>query len=185
MSVIETRKNSDGTLSYRVKIRKKDVEIYKTFITHEDAELYAFYKERLIDNMKNFDVPSKCRVTLKQIVEMKIQNLSQVNKKTLEDFTTGLNHISKFLEVNTFVSQITYEDWLNCAKSLINSDVYRGSKNESAKRKMAPATLKRILCTASSAITYAQSQGIEIENHPILIIRNYVLPLMKEKKDKE
>lgn len=180
MAVIQKRKNGDG-FSYRVQIRKKGTEIYKSFITEEDAKLYAFYKERLIDNMAAFDVPLKLRVNLRQIIELKISSLDKTPKRAAEEFETAYARVSKYIKENKFIIDISMDDWLNIAKSMLQDDVFYGSKTENGKRKMSLLTLRRYFANISSAISYAQSQGIEIDNLPLKVIQTYINPKIKNK----
>src|ERR1700679_1545188 len=73
MACIQERPNENGDVSYRVSIRKKGHIISKSFYTKEDAEIYAFYKERLIDLMENFEVPIEKRLTLQSIMNIRPQ----------------------------------------------------------------------------------------------------------------
>jgi len=72
--------------SFRVQIRKKNIEISKTFNKEEDAILWAKYKENLIDCIEVFDVPLKEMVTLREAIELKINALSSAKKsKDIQD----------------------------------------------------------------------------------------------------
>ncbi len=180
MATIEKRKNGNG-FSFRVSIRRKGIEIYKTFKTEEDANLYAFYKERLIDNMEAFDVPLKSRVTLRQIIELKISTLDKSIGRAVEEFEIACDRVSKFLDKDKFIDGITFDEWLNIAKSMLQEDVFHGSKTENGKRKMSLGTLRRYFANISSAISYAQTQGIEINNIPLKVMQIYINPKIKNK----
>src|ERR1700758_1345241 len=96
MASIEKRQGKEGC-SYRVAIRKKGIEIYKTFSNEEDANLYVFFKERLIDNMENFDVPLNQRITLEQIIELKKDDQKNLNPRADSDLDLAFSKINKFL----------------------------------------------------------------------------------------
>jgi len=49
------RKRESG--SYSAEIRKKGKSLCASFSNRETAELWAVYKEDLIDQIKNFEVP--------------------------------------------------------------------------------------------------------------------------------
>ncbi len=183
MASIEKRKNSDGSFSYRLSIRKKNFEIYQTFYTEEDAKLYEFYKERLIDNMEAFEVPLKDRVTVEQIFELKIKEISEYSPRNISDVNLSLDRIKQFFTNKKFINEFSFDDWLNFAKNLYGSDVFRGGKTEKGKRKMSIATLRRIFAVISSVYSNAIAMGIELENHPLKVIQTFITPLMKKEKE--
>jgi hypothetical protein len=178
MATIEKRPNKNG-FSWRVMIRKKNQEIYKSFETEEDANLYVFYKERLIVNMANFDVPVQDRVTLMQIMELKIQTIDKSDKRTLADYEISVRRIKDCFGEIMFYQNITFENWVEAAKKLLQTDVYRGAKTEGGKRKMSPNTLRKIFAHASAAVTHAQHQGIAIDNHPMKVMNTFIMPMFK------
>jgi len=173
MSRIEERILKDGRKSYRVSIRRKNIEIYKTFLEREDAELYSYYKEKLIDNMNNFDVEIKESIRISDLFELKINTLESHQVREIKDFGNSLERISLFLG-NKFLNQISFNEWLECAKSLINIEVYRGSKSPKGKRKMSMGTLRKIFAHASSCISYAKTKGIVLDNHPLKVIQCFI-----------
>lgn len=185
MASITKKISSNGEISYKVCIRKKGVEIYKTFFTEEDAKLYEFYKENLIQNMDNFDVPISERITLNQIIELKLDDLrkNKISDRYIVDFNYVLNHIKNYMDMNQFVCKISYNDWINVAKNLLESDVYRGAKTEIGKRKMSISTLRRIFACISSAYSFAMSKEINIENLPLKVLQVYIYPMMKTCKN--
>lgn len=178
MAKIEKRQCKDGSFSWRVGLRKNGIDISKTFYSEEDAKLYAFYKERLLDNIKAFDVSLKDRVTLKQIFEMKIESIVNIDKKELNSFKNACERFCEVFKDKFFLCEITLDDWKRAAKSIYEKDVFRGSKTEKNKRKMSPTTLKRIFAYASSSITHAQSKGIDLENHALKVIQQIINPMI-------
>ncbi len=178
MATIEKRPNKNG-FSWRVMIRKKNQEVYKSFDTEEDANLYVFYKERLIDNIANFDVPIQDRVTLMQIMELKIQTIDESDKRTIGDYDMTVRRLKDCFGDIMFYQSLTFEHWVEAAKKLLQTDVYKGAKTEAAKRKMSPNTLRKIFAHASAAVSYAQHQGIAIDNHPMKVMNTFILPLLK------
>lgn len=179
MACIEKRNNKDGSVTHRVSIRKKGIEIYKSFSNEEDAKLYIFYKERLIENMDNFDVPLKQRIKLNEIFEIKSSSLSNCDKKTHNDFD---NSASKLMRVvpDKFYHEISYDEWLSAAKELMNIDVFRGAKNGSNMRKPSITTVRRYFACASSAVSHMQSLGVDLENMPLKVLQTFITPLMKK-----
>jgi hypothetical protein len=170
-------------INYKVQIRKKGIDVTKTFSNKDDADLYIFYKERLIENMENFNVPINEQVTLTQIVELQISNVDLFKKRQINDVKRSLNRINEILGKDRLLSTISLEEWVECVKILYSMDVYKGAKTSNGKRKMSLSTLKKIFSHISSAISYAKKQGIIIENLPLKVIQSYIRPL-EEKENK-
>ena len=176
MATINERQNEKGTISHRVQIRRNNTNISKTFYCKEDAEVYAFYKERLISNMENFEVDIKDTVTTKSIFELKIASIAQIidNKRELNDMESSLKRIGNYIDLDKCYSSTSLEEWIEAAKKIFKEPVYRGAKTEISRREMSPNTLRKIFAHASAAVSYAQSQGIAIENYPIKVIQSYI-----------
>ena len=179
MGSIQKHESKNGN-SYQVQIRKKGIEIHKTFKTEEDANLFIFYRERLIDNMEAFDVTIEKRVTLEQLYEMKTKDIKP--GKVYSDFLNSLQRIKPYFENKFFVEQHTYLDWLTAAKDLFSKEVYRGAKSERGRRIMSPKTLRRIFACASSVYSNAIAMGINVENLPLRVVQNYINPMIKKEE---
>lgn len=179
MATIEERPQKNGTLSYRVSIRRKGVEIQKTFKLKEDAELYGFYKDRLIDNMENFEVPIDQRISLKQIMELKLELVKE--KRARDEIESAFERMYPILPKHNFAHEITYNDWLNAIKKLHEIPVYQGVKKEKTKRMPSISSIRRWIANLSSAFSYAISLGINIENHPMKVMQSYINPLMNNR----
>jgi len=182
MGTIQQIVSKDGKTTYRLQIRRKDVEISKTFHTIEDAKLYEFYKERLIDNIENFEVPIEQRLTLKQIFELKVNDSKELASRSVKDLENSFNLFHDLLDSNRFVYNITLEDWEKSAKSMYDLDVFKGAKTEVGRRKMSPLTLRRNFACASSAFSTAISKGFKIENFPLKILQTFINPILKDLK---
>lgn len=181
MASITKNETKDGT-SYHVNIRFKGINETKTFYTEEDAKLYEFYKERLLKNMENFEVPLSKTVTLNQIYELKLKYFNHEDRRSVNSF---YNSLQRFNEIfgNKFYCDITYEDWVNAAKILYATPVYKGAKTENGKRHMSVKTLRNIFAYASSAVSFAQEKGIELENHPAKVIKVYIASMVKKENE--
>ncbi len=181
MASISKRINQDGKETFRVSIRKKGHKMYRTFYSLQDAELFSFYKEKLANNIENFDVPLEQRITIESIFELKQksaalkekedQRLKNVKKRTLEYFKDKV-----------FYHEISFDDWVSFAKYLFTTPVYRGAKTEKGKRDMSVNTLKNLFAYISASITTVQNKGFKIDNHPLKVIRT-VINQMKERDD--
>jgi hypothetical protein len=180
MGTISKKENKDGSTSYHVTIRLKECDICKTFHNEEAANLYILYKEDLINKMVNFEIPIKERIRLCDIFEMKILEEKITDKKTINDYKTSLNRINSIIGENTFLSNTTFDLWLDCAKQLFAEPVYRGAKTENGKRDMSPITLRRIFAYASSAFSFIQKKNIQFENYPLKVIQTFINPKIKK-----
>lgn len=180
MANIVKRIKQDGEVAYRVKIRRKNVDISKTFFMEEDAKLYAFYKERLIDNMENFEVPIKDRITLEQIFEQKIAKIPVTNKREINDVENSMHRLVEIFG-DKYYQQITYEEWVDAAKKLLGQYVFKGTKTVNTKRLMSLKTLRKIFSHASSAVSSLIYTGIEMDNLPLKVIQTYITPMINIK----
>lgn len=179
MACLEKRPRKDGTIAYEVNIRKKGYEIYKTFDNEEDARLYSFYKERLIDNMHNFEVPLKERLTIEQIFDLKLKSIDEFERRTINDICKSKERLSMFFDPHKFIHQISYDEWLDCAKKLLDFDVFRGAEKDHNKRKMSLKSLRKIFAYLSASISHANSLGIELDNLPLKVIQTFISPKIK------
>lgn len=167
--------------TYRVAIRRKGIEIFKSFKTEEDAKLYAFYKERLIDNMEQFDVPLSERITLSEILDLKIGSIAEYDKRTLNDMEMAFKKCKRFLPNKKYYHQFTEQEWRSCAEQIFSEDSWKGSKSNTLK--ISPVTLRRIFANISAAISHCQSLGITLDNLPLKIIQTFITPMIKSKKE--
>lgn len=177
MATIRTRITKKNDEKYHVMIRKKGIDICKSFSKKEDAELFSKYKESLIDNMDAFEKDIKDTITLSSIFMMKLQSIDPNSKRTFNDIKNAHKTFSDFFCDKQFASEITFEDWKDFAIQLYGKDVYRGSKHGGNVRKISLETLRKLFAYASAAFSFAQSQGIEIENHPLRVIQTFIRPL--------
>jgi hypothetical protein len=178
MASITKKINQKGEMAFCVQIREKGVQIYKTFFSEEDANLFIFYKSKLLKNKENFDIPMKDRVTLDYCVDLKLREKNLCSKETIS-FESSRRKFNEKFGKEKFLCQLTYDDWLKAAKEIVSDPVYRGARTEKCKRIMNPSTLRRIFAYASSAISYATSKGIALENHPLKVIQTHITPMIK------
>lgn len=170
-----------------MEIRKGDSTFYKTFQTEEDAKLYEFYKERLLNNLENFEVDISNRLTLENIIEMKIKHDGQsLHPKNVVDMKYSFKRIIDFLPTNKkFYVQYTFEDWVESLKHLQSQPVYRGAKTELGKRVISLKTIRKVFAHLSSAISFCQTQGIKLDNLPLKILQVHVNKLINNKKNED
>lgn len=175
MSIKETIKVNNEK-SFQVIIRKKGVEICKTFSNLEDAKLFEFYRTSLVENMANYEIPLHERIRLEDIIDLKTKDI--VDKRILCEFELSLKRIKNSIKPHAFVSELTYEDWEKCLETIIKLDIpARG--NARTIIKMSPKSVRRIFATMSSAFSHARSKGIPIENYPLQLVQKKINPAIK------
>ena len=182
MSTIKKYIGVNGKIYFRVQIRKNNQYISKNFNNEEDAQIFAFYKERLISNMIDFEIPIEQRVSIKQLFELKMNNSKSLVDKSFQDFSTALKKLSQVMDVDKFLCEYTYQDWLEICKNIYNLPVYRGAEKESCKVSMSIGTLRKIFACISSVFTNAISNNIPVENHAMKVMQYYINPLLKNEK---
>jgi hypothetical protein len=179
---IRKRQNKDGSYSYCVDIVKKDLSIYKTFSREDDAKLFEFYKTNLLNNKEAFDIPLKNRVTLDHIIDLKMES-KKMDQKEISSFNKTREVLNQRFGKDKYLCQISYDEWLNAAKDVYATPVFRGAVKEKNKRIMTPTTLKRVFAYASSAISNAMNMGIEIDNYALKVIQTHITPMIEKSKD--
>jgi hypothetical protein len=184
MAHIRTRITKKNDEKYHVMIRKKGIEIHKSFGKKEDAELYTKWKESIIDNLENFDVAISNTITIEALFDMKLETVGVDNKRTYNDISNTKKNLLTYIDDKKFASDMTFEDWKNLAKQLYDKDVYRGAKSGNNMRKISLETLRKFFAYCSTCYSHAQTLGIELENHPLRVIQTFLKPLAKNKDKK-
>ena len=171
MASIRECKKKDGSISYQVEIRKKDVSLSKTFSDLETAKLFERYKENLIDEMEAFEVPKSELFTLQDGYEFKIKCMNELgtySPKYFLDITRDYEAICTYIPKDTYLINITFEDLDRTAKALLQ-EVLRigGNQHNKASGKVvqcSPRTAQRRLVCISSIYSILQQKGINIKN---------------------
>lgn len=187
MACITKKENLNGSISYNVHIKKKKrgEQIFKTFYNLEDAKLFEYYKERLLVNIDNFEVPMTELLRVIDILEIKRKaSEKSVTKKWTSHMKSGGEKITKAIihlkGKECFFHELNYEDWLAIAKYIFTIPTYIGFDSTKNKRQMGMKTLRNVFAYLSSAISHCQSIGINIENHALQVIRCFITPMMKQ-----
>jgi hypothetical protein len=178
MASFEKRKKNNGEYSYQVNIRKAEIQDYKTFSTEEDAKLYAWHKERLLTNMRNFEIPIEQRITIEQVFEIKTDQMKASDPKEILRFNNVKNRLIEAFGENKFIDKTNYQEWENIAKKLYQTEVYRGAQTEKGKRSMSISTLRSIFAYASAAFSATIAYGIPIDNLPLKVQQSYIKGLL-------
>lgn len=176
MASIESRVNKDGSVSWRVQIRRKDRVLASTFRDKETAEMWAHYKESLIDEIEAFEVPKEELVTFKDMIELKVKEAieSKTSPRYIKDLRNDMEEFSNRLGRDRFVNEISYEELFEVVKGMIGektkiggtkSDITTGSPVNRS-----PASVRRKLASYSTCITVLQKNGLNIDNIALKIM---------------
>lgn len=167
MASIEERNGS-----FRVNIRKKGVEITRTFKERHTAELWALWKEDLIDNMNAFDVKVERTLTLADAIGLKTQELIDKGSIEIQDIH-NINEVFKPF-ISKFLYEITLNDYNEHCRLMLSSEVIRGGKKgvEGTGKKViqSPQTVLRKFVILASVYSYLIKKGFDIENHPQKVV---------------
>ncbi len=177
-----TIRDRDGR--YMCLIRSKGIEIGKTFSSKQDAELWAKYKEDLIDQIDAFDPPLKEMITLQDAIEMRIeiQIKNEVSKKDISDYKTLIKVFEKFCPKK--MSDIKYNDLVDHFNFLLTHPVTRGGtgKNDGTGHTRLPSfmTIFRKYAYLSTVYQMLIKDGVDIENIALKVVQ-----YMRHKAKKE
>lgn len=178
MGFIEERKCSDGKVSYRCEIRRKGhPHIHQTFSDRETAELFIFYKERLIEEMRAFEVPISKMLTLQEGYEIKkkVSMNKEAHPKYMSDMEADLNAIFEFVDPSTLMESINFnmlEEWVT---KMLRTTVFKGGQKAREgkertghERSISPATIRRRLATLSTIFNCVNEQAQAGIQNPVL-----------------
>lgn len=181
MATIKKRQDSKGNTSFTVLIRKKGLEVCKTFYDEEEANLYIWYKERLIQEMENYESPIHERISLKQIFEMKIQKIDPSNFREINGFDNTCKRFLEFFKSKFFLHQISFNDWKECLDNFLKNE--KNMRDES--KNVSMKSIRKFFAYASSCFSNAIENGINLENHPLKILQLYINPKLKNEGNHE
>jgi hypothetical protein len=99
---------------------------------------------------------------------LKIDSSKEKNKRSISDFLHCKKIFKDVFIDKRFYTDISYLDWENAAQFLWKQETYRGSVKNKVKRSV--STLRRLFANASSCVSHAIQNGINLENHPLKVI---------------
>ncbi len=181
MASIRERMKSNGEISYTVDIRKKNKKpLTATFRKLEDAKLWADYKEDLIDRIDAFDISMGEMMTIEDIFMHKLENAKQtgISPKYITDMISEKKTWEKILGKNFRYIDLTYNFLKELVDKMMTETVRIGgntyAQDNTGKVKMiSPSTVRKRLAYFSSAIEYLKSQGIELRNIPLELLKYF------------
>ena len=159
---------SERSGQFRVQIRKKDINLYRTFQKESDAKLWAAYKEECIDLIEAFDPPLNEIITLQDAIELKIRKMQDENsnRKEINDYKILCKIFNKFCPLP--INEITYSDLLKHFQELLDIPISHGGtgKNDGTGVKKLPSfqTIFRKFAYLSTVYQNLINDGVELEN---------------------
>jgi hypothetical protein len=146
-----------------VQIRRKDAEFTAGFREESDAKLWAWYKERLLDNMSAFSPANGEMITIGDAVDLKIQSISGPSAKDLKSL------FSTYPEwMGVPLTSLTSKMILEKTRQQLTEKVRRGGNPKDPStghlRQVSPATIAGHLRRLSSVYGYMIEQGVDILN---------------------
>lgn len=160
MASIETRKNSDGATSYRVKVRIKGHPTQTaTFERKTDAKEWASQTERIIKDGLFFKTAESKKHTLSELIDRYLADLQKHTPKRYADAKPLLNWWK--CELGAYaLSEISKPRIIEKRENLLNT---KGRNN----KLRAPSTVNRYMTALSHAFTVAVNQWEWLEEHPM------------------
>ena len=169
MATIEERAGK-----FRVQLRKKGIEIYKTFSNIEDAELFCSWKEDIIDQMEVFDPDMKDLITLENAIDLKVKTLKETgkNQRTIDDVLRMKGYFSYML--NKSICEITYDYLLKKAQEMMITQIkhggVQGKEGTGTMKLPSRSTILSRFNVLGGVYSNLISDGVNIENVPYKVL---------------
>ncbi len=167
--------------SIKTVIRKKNVQIIKSFNDMETAKLWAKYKEDLIDEMDAFEVPKNELIILKDALNMFYHKMESKNydKKMQQDLRNLTKHYNNFLDFP--LKKISYDILLEHSLEMLNSKVKRGTQlqGKGIEKDISFRTVRNRISNLGIVYSFLIDNGIDVENVTIRV-KAYLLNKFKE-----
>ena len=112
---------------FSAQIRKKNINLYETFQTLKDAELWIAYKEDLIDQIDAFEPKMENLILLGDAIELTYQNALERNIKDVNDFKFLIKCFNKFIDIP--ISNISSQELLEFFNESMNTPIQRGGSH--------------------------------------------------------
>lgn len=159
--------------NFRVQIRKEGfINIEKTFSNEEDAILYSKWKEDIMQNIANFEVPKEELITLDTAIDMKIEEgiKAGLDKRTMASLNNLKSIFSKLLKNS--IHELGYEDYLKIAKELMVTEVRKGGSNSGGGDYRLPSkeTVINRFKYLGTVYGHLIKKGFSVINHPLTVV---------------
>jgi hypothetical protein len=165
MATIKERKGR-----FSCSIRKRNGELNATFSSKETAELWARYKEDLIDEISSFNPEIEEMFTLGEAISFKEQETKDRNldKKTQNDIYNLYREFEDVLHVP--LKHIDLDYYIKKAERMLNTIVRKGGARlkpgTGLARQQSPSTVLRKFTYLGGVYSLMQKRGLKIENLP-------------------
>jgi integrase len=160
MAMIETRRNADGSTSYRAKVRIKGFPAQSaTFERRTDAKEWAKQTEISIKEGKYFKTAEAKKHTVKELADRYAEYVKQRNPK---------RHKWVRMYLDWWVEQLGDYSLSEITKTLIieKRDLLLTSPGRNIEKR-APATINRYMTVFSHAFTIAINEWEWVQDHPM------------------
>lgn len=154
-------------------IRRKNLFLSASFSTKEDAELWAAYKEDLIDQIVAFEPPLEQIITLGDAIQMRVDTAKEKGTSDIGDIKILFQSFEKYIDLP--IQEISYDDLANHFEYLMTVPVKRGGNpnNLEAGLKTMPSmyTTFRKFSYLSTVYEHLIKEGVRIQNHPLALCK--------------
>jgi len=172
MATIEKRKQSDGTITFRVKVRSRGQKGHsKTFTRLTDAKMYIRQVENAIDEGKFYRQIEGKKHTVADAIDRFIVE-GRIKKDSTHQQTSQLNWW-KELVGHMFIADFNSATFLECRVKFLTEKTRRGVRRQPQTFNRYRAPLSRVL---RSAIQWRW-----IDNHPLQALERETEPPGKDR----
>jgi integrase len=166
MAVIETRKNADGTTSFRVKIRLKGhPTVSATFTRKTDAKLWVQQTEAAIREGRYFKMAEASKHTFSDMAARYRANVLPAKPKNARNLSAHLQWWEKKLGPR-LLSDISPPVIAELRDALTREPIQPKGSRATAVRYRGPATVVRYLATLSHVYAVAVREWSWVEDNP-------------------
>ena len=166
MATIETRRNADGTIGYRAKVRLRGFPSESaTFERKTDAKEWAKQTETSMRQGRHFKTVEAKKHTVSDFIDRYLREMEKKNPKRFVDVKKLLNWWKK--EIGSYLlSDLTRALIIEQRDKLLSSTGRKISKgNNTAQR--SPATVNRYMVALGHALTIAANEWEWIHENPM------------------
>ena len=150
---------------FRVSIRKKGTELSATFSDLETANLWANYKENLIDEIEAFKVPMGEMITLGDAIELKVEKASQdkLDVRSVQDIKNLARDF--YALIDTPINKIYFGSLKLACLSLLERPTRIGGKSENSGRQVIPSVQTILSKLRRLASVYSNLKEYDIKTN--------------------
>ena len=166
MATIETRRNADGTIGYRAKVRLRGFPSESaTFERKTDAKEWAKQTETSMRQGRHFKTVEAKKHTVSDFIDRYLREMEKKNPKRFVDVKKLLNWWRK--EIGSYLlSDLTRALIIEQRDKLLSSTGRKISKGSNTAQR-SPATVNRYMVALGHALTIAANEWEWIHENPM------------------